>query len=378
MSSDLSTELSTLRTLIITAKDDITRLRDSYDPTALATVMGPAQANGIMDREVARTLCSEHSVLGALLASCTDKDATTEAIAGLMVHSAYAASERVCDEAVRLAQGDLATELDLQVGQLTRSMDLITNQAASIILEAEARANVVTAARAEALRIYNQSWIKTEEASSIIKGLDARLVAVDAQSAALVMDSTLTVKELSKGCESLDKATKFVKYQREQTIGKLAENFGHRKIKSPNTPKITLRIPASLDVSKGKQAIQSIRTYTTALSEQFAFIMAELERTDSDYDQKTQSFYKPPSIPAEIDRIPVDSRELHTADASTLYDEVWVNLSSSTQARLRETFNYGFGASKLTGTVTEGDGVTLVFALLSFYLHVQELCWRGE
>ena len=34
MSSDLSTELSTLRTLIITAKDDITRLRDSYDPTA--------------------------------------------------------------------------------------------------------------------------------------------------------------------------------------------------------------------------------------------------------------------------------------------------------------------------------------------------------
>ena len=63
MSSDLSTELSALRTLIITAKDDITHTREAYSHDVLATVMGPGQTSGDMDKDLARTLCSDHSVL---------------------------------------------------------------------------------------------------------------------------------------------------------------------------------------------------------------------------------------------------------------------------------------------------------------------------
>ena len=66
--------------------------------------------------------------------------------------------------------------------------------------------------------------------------------------------------------------------------------------------------------------IDNIRSYAKAQSERFAFIMAELERTDSDYDQKTQSYYKPPALPAEIHKIPENSRVLYTNDAATLYD----------------------------------------------------------
>ena len=40
MSSDLATELSALRTLIITAKDDITHTREVYSHDALATAEG--------------------------------------------------------------------------------------------------------------------------------------------------------------------------------------------------------------------------------------------------------------------------------------------------------------------------------------------------
>ena len=39
MSSDLATELSALRTLILTAKDDITHIREAYSHDALATFM---------------------------------------------------------------------------------------------------------------------------------------------------------------------------------------------------------------------------------------------------------------------------------------------------------------------------------------------------
>ena len=95
--------------------------------------------------------------------------------------------------------------------------------------------------------------------------------------------------------------------------------------------------------------------------------MAELERTDSDYDQKTQSFYKPPALPTEFYKIPENSREFYTDDAATLYDEVWAKMSTSVQAKLSGTFNYGFGASKLTGTVAKGDGPTLIFALICLF-----------
>ena len=261
MSSDLATELSALRTLILTAKDDITHTREAYSHDALATVLGSAQTSGEMDKELARTLCSEHSVLGTLLSSCTDSGAAKEAVAGLMAHSAAAAGDRVCKEAIRLAQDDLVPALDTQVEAIKRSLNLISDQAASIISEAEARANVVTAARAEALRIYTQSWVKIEEASTTIKGIDARLKDIDSKSEALVTKNTLSVDELTDQCASLDKATKFVRDQRDLTLSKLAENFGDRKVKGAKPTKITLSIPANLDASKGKQMIDNIRNY---------------------------------------------------------------------------------------------------------------------
>ena len=153
MSSNLSNELSSLRTTVLTAKDDIELIRNIYEPDALATVLGSAKEAGFMDVEHARVLCSEHNVLGTLLESCTDQQAAKEAVAGLMAASAAIASERVRDEAIRLVQTDLATRLEAQVDALKKHLDKISTQSASIISEAEARANVVSAARADALHL---------------------------------------------------------------------------------------------------------------------------------------------------------------------------------------------------------------------------------
>ena len=70
MSSDLATELSALRTLITTAKDDSTHTREAYSHDDLVIVLGSAQTSREMDKDLARSLCSEHSVLGTLLSSC--------------------------------------------------------------------------------------------------------------------------------------------------------------------------------------------------------------------------------------------------------------------------------------------------------------------
>ena len=65
--------------------------------------------------------------------------------------------------------------------------------------------------------------------------------------------------------------------------------------------------------------------------------------------------------------IPENSREFYTDHATTLYNEVWAKLSTSDQAKLSGTFNYGFGARKLTGIVAKGDGPTLIFALICLF-----------
>ena len=57
-------------------------------------------------------------------------------------------------------------------------------------------------------------------------------------------------------------------------------------------------------------------------------------------------------------------------DAKALYDDIWAKLPIGARNRVSTPFNYGFGANKLQGIVTEGDGPTLVFALICIFRSV--------
>ena len=113
--------------------------------------------------------------------------------------------------------------------------------------------------------------------------------------------------------------------------------------------------------------MEVVRTYTKKESDRFGFSMAELNRVFNDYDPKTQSFYKPIAIPAEISKIAATSRDFYTADARALYDDVYNELTVSIKNQVQGDINYGFGAKKLTVRVTDGDGPTLVFALICLF-----------
>ena len=130
------------------------------------------------------------------------------------------------------------------------------------------------------------------------------------------------------------------------------------------TTKVGLGMPTNLESGKGKQLVENIRTHTKAESERFAFCMAELNRVMSDYDPKTQSFYKPVAIPKEIHRIDEEARTFYVDDAKAPYDDIWAKLPIGVRNRVSTPFNYGFGANKLQGIVTEGHGPTLAFVLI--------------
>ena len=200
--------------------------------------------------------------------------------------------------------------------------------------------------------------------------IDTRLAEIATTMARLSTDNTFPTDALGTQVAAMSATQKTVEHQRETAIRTLAERFGDRKIKDAKymyKNKHSLAIPANLQTGKSKQPIENLRTFTKAELERFAFVMAEFNRTINDYDQKNQAFYKPPTIPAELEKIDATSQSFYTADAKVLYDEVWVELSDEVKTRLKGTFNYGFGASKLSGTVTKGDGPTLIFAMICMF-----------
>lgn len=370
MSVDLLAELATLRQCILISKDDLNRYRDSHTDACLATVLGSAEQAGIMQKEIAISTCDDNLVLASLLDSCDDSAAAKESIAGVMVAVAAAAANRVCVAANLVAANRINPTLSACADKLEASLDAIGSKAKVIIDEAEARANVVSAARACAKRTYETEWKLIAEAGKMISGFDTRIETMSDLISNMCADVTLDANHLGPQVTALNGTQKVVRTQRAATIRKLSEHFGDRKTSDTKTAKVGLVMPANLESGKGKQLVENIRTHTKAESERFAFCMAELNRVMSDYDPKTQSFYKPVPIPMELHRIDEKARPFYVDDAKALYDDIWAKLPIGARNRVSTPFNYGFGANKLQGIVTEGDGPTLVFALICIFRSV--------
>jgi len=370
MSVDLLTELASLRQCILTSKDDLKRYRDAHSDECLATVLGSAEQDGVMHKDIALSAISENEVLKQLLESCDDSAAAKESIAGVMVNTARIAAERVRDSAIHIAETRINPGLSSCSDKLEASLDDIGTKAKLIIDEAEARANVVSAARAEAKRTYETEWKLIAQAGKMITNFDVRIENMSDMISNMCADTSIAEAQLGQQVTELSGTQKVVRNQRAATLRKLSEHFGDRKTSDAKTTKVGLIMPANLESGKGKQLVENVRAHIKTESDRFAFSMAELNRVLSDYDPKTQSFYKPIALPKELNKIDADSRSGYVDAAQAIYDDVWAKLSHSVRNRVSTPFNYGFGAKKLSGIVIEGDGPTLIFALICIFRSV--------
>jgi len=229
MSVDLLAELASLRQCILTSKDDLNRYRDSHTDACLATVLGSAEQAGIMLKDIAISTCDDNAVLASLLDSCDDSAAAKESIAGVMVAVAAAAANRVCDAANNIAATRINPSLSACADKLEASLDAIGSKAKVIIDEAEARANVVSAARALAKRTYETEWKLIAEAGKMISGFDARIETMSDLISNMCADITVDSDSLGPQVTALNGTQKVVRTQRAATIRKLSEHFGDRK-----------------------------------------------------------------------------------------------------------------------------------------------------
>ena len=226
-----------------------------------------------------------------------------EKVAGIMCASAATAANRVLTASVDALEQTLGPNLEARAIKLEATIDQLATKTATIVAEAEARANVVSAARADAKRTYDAQWKTIQATSVMVNGFDTRLEEIATTMARLCTDNTLSTEALGAQVAAMSTTQKIVEHQRETAIRTLAERFGDRKIKDSKSNKHSLVIPANLQASKGKQLIENLRTFTKTEAERFAFVMAEFNRTINDYDQKNQAFYKPPAIPAELEKL---------------------------------------------------------------------------
>ena len=367
MSIDLNAELNAFRAMIVTLKDDIIRQRDAVSISSINTVMGSCVTAGVMERDAALQAMSSDEVLKSMLDSCDDTAAASVKVAQIMIACSKHAAEQTAKEAKRLIKDQFLQDISDCADKATTTANAIRDKAATIILEAEARANVISAARAKALRTYEEEWKYINSQSEAIKAYDARIKQMNIEIKELCKDNSLSGDALGLKVNTMSATQKVVTNQKLETLKEMAKHFGARGSELKKDSAITLTVPNNMEAGKGKQFNESFRAFRKAHADRFGFTMAELDRIDSDYDPKTQSFYKPPSIPEDIGKINALSREAYTNDAATLYDEIYNKLPQSIKNRVKGTILYGFRANKLETEINHGDGPTLYFALMCMF-----------
>ena len=199
MSLDLHTELAALRQLVLSSKDDLSRYRGAHSDACFATVLGSAEQAGVMEKAVARAAVEGDSVLTTLLASCDDEQSAMEKVAGIMCASAAAAANRVLTASVGALEQTLGPNLEARAAKLEATIDQLATKTATIVAEAEARANVVSAARADAKRTYDAQWKTIQATSVMVNGFDTRLAEIATTMARLCTDNTLQGSGMKMG-----------------------------------------------------------------------------------------------------------------------------------------------------------------------------------
>ena len=228
MSIDLNAELAALRHLVLNSKDDLARYRAAHSDDCVSAVMGPAASEGRMGQAFAKSAVEEDELLQQLLASCDDKDSACTKVAAAMCAAASLAADRVVAKAIDILHQRIGPNLLTCSNKLESSIDDIATKTMTIISEAEARSNVVSAARAAANRVYKDQWAAIDKQAAMITGYDKRLKALS-DDISTACESAANQEELGSALTMMHSTQKIIKQQRENAthVQRLAASCRH-------------------------------------------------------------------------------------------------------------------------------------------------------
>ena len=365
--SNLNTVIVEYRTLMITLRDDLSRVGNHLNGDSLTTVMGPAENAGVKEIPEILAILNADSVLNAMTQGSNNRDQILAWIAEAIKTTSHSAGR----EAVTQAATDIQASYVAPLLTLTeRAGNTVTQlEAASKLLlsGAEAKANIITKKRQVAEVRFVKSVALVTEKIKLITNLDKRQETMSADLNTVSSDLSVDSEEMYKRISQISNGQKAMANQKEIAVQSMITHFGDQTSmsKSSKSDLINLKIPEDIEQGKGKELMANFEIYIIGRSEQLYAMMPYLQRVLEDYDHSTGACFKPPCITEKIEDIPDEIRSTYLSQSKALYGAIMAKLSDSVKCLTRATFDYG--VDDKPALCAENDGPNLLFALICMF-----------
>jgi hypothetical protein len=366
-SANLTNVIAEYSSLMITLRDDISRLSNHLLGDSLTTVMGPAATAGVKGVPEILAALRGNSVLNAM----TKDSANQEQILAWIVQEIQATARSAGHDAVTKAATDLkATYVESikTLNERTKNTVVRIEAAAKLLLSgAEAKANIITRKRQEVETRFVKSLELVKGKIALINNLDRRQDQMSADLNAVSADPDVESEEMYKRITQISNGQKALANQKEIAVQCLVTHFGDQTSfgKGAKADLVNLKIPDNIEQGKGKELMANFEMYIIGRSEQYYAVMPYLQRVLEDYDHTTGACFKPPCTKESIEDIPEDIRCTYGSQSKALYGAIMAKLSDSVKCLTKATFDYG--VEDKPALCADNDGPNLLFALICMF-----------
>ena len=150
----------------------------------------------------------------------------------------------------------------------------------------------------------------------------------------------------------------------------IVQHFGG-EVKSESAAKgdnVALKFQESTLVSSGGQyIIPHFLAWLCSRTNTYYPLVPYLKRISYDVDRKAQTHWLPPTKHDGYASVPSEFRPAYAEKAENLYRALQENLPKLVWAKINAPFRHGVNAQEHHDTISEGDGPSAYFALLSIY-----------
>jgi hypothetical protein len=353
--------------LLITLRDDHTRLGNLLKGDSLATVMGPAVDAGVKESTAIADILRASAVLQSMTKDIGNQEQLFVWLAEAIQVTMRDTGKATIEKAIAEVKSKYIEPLKTLNERTEATMTELEAASKMMLAGAEAKANIITRKREEAETRFVTSIELVKTKIALITTLDTRQAKMSADLDNVSGDPTVESEDMYKRVAQISNGQKAMANQKDIAIQSMVTHFGDQTsiAKSAKTDLVSLKIPENIEQGKGKELMNNFEMYILGRSEQFYALMPYLQRVLEDYDHTTGACYKPPCLKEATTNIPEEIRCTYTSQSRALYSAIMNKLSENVSCLVKATFEYGIDDKP--ALCVEHDGPNLLFALICMF-----------
>ena len=270
--------------LHITLRDDLARFGNVTSGEYLTTVMGTAFQAGVMDTAETLAMLKENSVLNAMLSTLDNKEGVLTMIASLIEIATETAGKAAAWEAEDQVDKQVLAPIRSFIEKTGETVTRLEATSKTLLAGAEAKANLITRKRQEALDNFQTSLGLVKQKVAVIVNLDNRLEQMSHDLNQASADHEMDPEAMYKRIGQISSAQKALGNQKDLAMQQLIVHFGGQSSTGRSNSKdlIGLVIPEKVEEGKGMELISNFETYINGRAGQFYALLPYINRIMED------------------------------------------------------------------------------------------------